>query len=95
MRQAELCIAVGHKNLTSAADRAFGARSLWARPSRPSRFRGNALCMFSQAASAETLPIRFCRIPVHRSALGGRLGRVSGRKAGATAGVRLETLSRW
>jgi hypothetical protein len=27
----------------------------------PRRSRGNALCMFSQAASAETLPIRFCR----------------------------------
>ena len=36
------------------------------RPARPSRFRGNVLCMFPQAASAETLPIRSCRDEICR-----------------------------
>jgi hypothetical protein len=37
------------------------AGSPWPRLSRLWRFRGSALCLFSQAASAATPPIRFCR----------------------------------
>ena len=36
------------------------------RPARPSRFRGNVVCMFPQSASAETLTIRSCRDEICR-----------------------------